>query len=183
MWLLALLSVAICSVWFIFFNGVFIAAWMVCYVLGYMIGVNEKGQYVDSRLLLVVIGLIAVIGNGIQIYCSYIAHISFWAFDYFCDFNHTFLGVFLVLLFKAIFDIISFSQKLKLVLNLADKYSYETYLVHQFFILGPFTLMALTPMVGLNIVLIVVCIVLSAWLLKKAVKYVEWLLPKPASLD
>ena len=173
MWLIAVISVAICSMWFVLFNGVFNGAWIACYVLGYMLGVNENEQYVESRLLLVVIGLIAVIGNGIQIYCSYIAHTSFWSYDYFCDYNHIFLGVFLFLLLKTMFDRILFSEKLKQVLNLADKYSYETYLVHQFYILGPFTLMALTPMVGLNIVMIIVCIVLSAWLLKKAEELVE----------
>ena len=44
----------------------------------------------------------------------------------------------------------------------SDKYSYDIYLVHQFAILGPFSLMSLTGNLGINLVLILIMIVLCA---------------------
>lgn len=52
-------------------------------------------------------------------------------------------------------------------LDISDKYSYETYLVHQFLILGPFTLMALISNLTLNIFITFIGIGVLAWLVKR----------------
>lgn len=160
------------------FGGVFSPfynpAWLSCYVIGYVLGISEDKKIVSKSLFLVLFGILAVMGNSVQIYCDYIRRFTFsgyinTAYKYFCDYNHVWLGILLFLLMKSIFDKIDFSKHSRIIrlLNITDKYSYETYLVHQFLILGPFSLMALTPILSLNIVIILIGIGILAWLLKK----------------
>ena len=44
----------------------------------------------------------------------------------------------------------------------SDKYSYDVYLVHQFVIFGPFSLMKCTGILAVNVVLVIVTIVACA---------------------
>ena len=90
------------------------------------------------------------------------------AYGYFKNYNHVLLGVFLFSIMKMVFERIDFWPRIKQFLNITDKFSYETYLVHQFLILGPFSLMTLTPYLGINILLILIGICILAWLLKQA---------------
>lgn len=60
---------------------------------------------------------------------------------------------------------------------LSDKYAYDIDLVHQFVILGPFSLMALTRYVGVNIVLILALIVLSAVMVHSVATFIRKRLP------
>ena len=62
---------------------------------------------------------------------------------------------------------ISWGEKSKVFLTFTDKYSYETYLVHQFFILGPMSLMGITGILPVNIVIIYGCIILASVILKR----------------
>ena len=55
---------------------------------------------------------------------------------------------------------------LHMVLDITDDYSYEGYLVHQFFILGPFSLMVLTKWRVINIFIILVSIIVCAFIVK-----------------
>jgi membrane-bound acyltransferase YfiQ involved in biofilm formation len=50
-------------------------------------------------------------------------------------------------------------MKLYGLLRFSDQYSYDIYLVHQFLILGPFTMMELTAFRWVNVTLILVCVV------------------------
>ena len=52
------------------------------------------------------------------------------------------------------------------VLRFSDKYSYDIYLVHQGFILGPLSLMSLTQNRMLNVIIICVCIIIAGIALK-----------------
>ena len=96
--------------------------------------------------------ILALIENGIQIIFDYVRQLGFSgsigkAYSYFCNYNHVCLGVFLFLLMKTVFDkmpIVNHSRTIGF-LNISDKYSYEAYLVHQFLILGPMSLMTITP--------------------------------------
>lgn len=181
-WILSIFSVAIVSVFFGLFDRFFNPAWMSCYVIGYFLGVNERKEDVSGTILIILFGFLSMIGNGIQICCDYVYNISFsgkieLAYNYFSNYNHVWLGVFVFLLLKMIFDRVEFSRNIKQFLNISDKYSYETYLVHQFFILGPFSLMSLTPYVGLNIFIIIICIGISAWILKQVETMVLKVIP------
>ena len=73
------------------------------------------------------------------------------------------LGVFLFLLGMILFRKVRFGRE---VLDISDQYSYEIYLVHQFFILGPMSLMTVTKLTFLNILIIYGCIITVAFALK-----------------
>ncbi len=123
--------------------------------------------------------LLMSVGNGIQIYCDYVSRNTFSGnveivYGYFKNYNHVWLGVFIFMVLRALLDHIGI-QKSEF-LDVSDKYSYEIYLVHQFLILGPFSLMMITPWVSVNIVIIFIGIVTAAWFLKKAEALVlKWL--------
>lgn len=174
--LFSLLALIAAAIFFSAFCSFFNPAWMCCYVLGYALGINEKNSYFGSKLLTVLTGAAAVLGNGIQIYCSYIAHIQFKGHTYFYNFNHVLLGVFLFLLLKLVFDSINL-EKLNGLLSVTDRYSYEAYLMHHFIILGPFSLMAVTAVLPLNILIVFIGICLLTWLLK-AVENIVMAVPK-----
>lgn len=150
-------------------------AWVSCYIIGYCIGENEKEKYVNTKLLLFIFFFLATIGNSIQIYIDYVKNMSFAGYKgiiytYFQDYNHVMLGVFLFLLMKLLFEKINFNKIDKQVLDICDEYSYEIYLVHQFLILGPFTIMAITDVPLFNVVIVLIGVILLALALNKSVK-------------
>lgn len=119
---------------------------------------------------------LAVICNAIQIIITYIARIKLhgdskvW-FQLFCDYSHTLLGIALFSVLRYILLCILEKRKLPIIVNfiveLSDKYSYEAYLVHQFFILGPMTMMQITNSMGVNILIILATTLLFAFFLKR----------------
>lgn len=160
-----LIAVEIVSLFFGAFDKFYNPAWISCYVIGYALGINEKQSWISNKVLALLFGVVAVIGNGTQIYCSYIAHKSFPGYQHFCDYNHVMLGVFLFLVMKFLFDRMTL-ERIEGFLSFTDKYSYEMYLVHHLIILGPFSLMSLTNVTALNIAIILVLTILLAWILK-----------------
>ena len=163
--------ILVVSISFGLYNSFFSPAWLCCYVIGFFLGANK--DYFRSRTLLVLFGILALLSNGVQIYIDYFTTFKFkgymeTAYKFFSDYSHTMLGVFLFLLIKITVDRIHWAKmkNLKKVLDLTDKYSYECYLVHQFVILGPCSLMAITKILPLNILLIVLVILLLTVTLK-----------------
>ena len=144
-------------------------AWICCYVIGYALGMNEKGKYISEKVLMVIAGIIAVAGNTVQIYCDYIVNIDFAGFGIIKNYNHVMLGVFIFLLFKAAFEKVNLNRIGKL-LKLSDAYSFEVYLVHQLLILGPFSLLALTEYSLFNILIMLLGVSILAFVLKKTDK-------------
>lgn len=118
---------------------------------------------------MIIVGIIAVAGNGMQIFCDYIANIDFTGFGIIKNYNHVMLGVFIFLLLKVIFEKVNLNRIEKL-LKLSDAYSFEVYLVHQLLILGPFSLLALTGYSSVNILIMLIGVFILALLLKKAEK-------------
>ena len=168
-WIFSIISVALTSALFGVHIQSFNPAWMTCYVIGYALGAN-KG-YCGKAVLISLFGSAAVVCNGIQMYVDYIARASFsgiWStvYSYYQNYSHVLLGVSLFLIMMTTFDKIRYSDKFVRILNVSDKYSYETYLVHQFFILGPFSLMALTPIMPINVLIIIGCIIIATYVLK-----------------
>ena len=165
------MTCVVTAISFFYFFTHYTAAWIVCYVIGYCIGINEKEGYVSSRKVAILFFIFAVIGNGIQIYCDYIGHVEIPEFLTrsilsFRNYNHVWLGISLFLGMKLIFDRLRVFDKQR-VLSVLDNYSYEVYLVHQLIILGPFTMMKITSRAWLNIVLILLSIALLAYFLKR----------------
>lgn len=168
-----ILIIFILSIFGGLYARIFNPAWLCCYAIGYLLGVNDKGKFIRIEKPMVFFSVLAVIGNGVQIYIDYVKQISFdgymeIAYQYFCNYNHTFLGVCLFLLMLRIFDNLYIENHPSIIsfLKITDNYSYETYLVHQFLIIGPFSLMTLTRWLPINIMIIFVVIIVLTWILK-----------------
>lgn len=92
-------------------------------------------------------------------------------------FKDAFLGIaiFVVLrcILKCMLERRTPSKIVGFIVKLSDKYSYEGYLVHRFFVLGPMTMMHLTNCTGVNILAILITTLLLGFWLKKCDKYYE----------
>lgn len=161
----SILSVFIVSIYVELFSDFFNSAWIACYVIGYSIGINEKNQILSLKTISFVSFFIMFIGNVMQIYLEYFAHISFRGSRLFYNYNHVFLGLFLFLILIQLFKSIN-NNKIMFLLNLSDIYSYEIYLVHQLVILGPFSLLGITKNILINLFLVCITILCLACLLK-----------------
>ncbi len=165
--LLSFFAVVITETFFSYFNS----AWIFCYILGFFLGnisINNKNKSYNKMSYFIIVG--AIISNTIQITIDYILKLEFNGlfsslYLRFCNFAHVALGVslfiFLKFLFYGIFKS-GYSNLIKKVSFVSDKYSYDVYLVHQFVILGPFSLMQITKITSINLTLILSIIAVSA---------------------
>lgn len=145
------------------YNSFFAFDRIFCYLFGYFAAVFLQ-EYKEKtyKPLVLILTAVAILLNGIRIYCVYIGNFHFTGFSFFADYAHAFLGIAIVL-FSLFFIKI---KKKKMILDLSDEYSFYIYLVHQLFILSPFTLMTATPYTILNWFITIIAIVVSAILLK-----------------
>lgn len=166
-----IIAVEIAAVFFYGFADFYSGAWIGCYIIGYALGINEKEPLVSKTAIMALFGALTSL-NLVQIYVDYYQTVSLSGsvrklYNLLCDYNHVWLGVFFFLVLKEIFDKFEFSKNLRRSLEITDKYSYETYLVHQFLVLGPFTLMALTSNLVVNIFIVLIGIGVLTWLVKR----------------
>lgn len=167
-----IVSIIIASITFGLFSSAsaLSPAWISCYIIGYVLGIASKNEIIKMRWFFSLFMILSLLGNGIQCYIDYYKRLEFSGiisilYGYFQNFNHVWLGVFLFLSLKLILD--KCKKKKNIILNITDKYSYEVYLVHQFLILGPFSLMKVTSIAVVNILIIISLIISFAWVLKK----------------
>ena len=175
---LAILTVIAFELFIPYFNS----AWIVCYLLGYVFGYQSNHKMiVEKKIFCCSLIMIAVCTNAAQVYLKYIARVGFGLryrsmFQLFCDYAHTFLGVAIFIILRKLFGVVVdkkvFSRFLGII-RISDKYSYEWYLVHQFFILGPMSLMNLTDYLLTNIAAIVLVVCFTSYILKITVNYIE----------
>ena len=163
-----LMSMAVAALFCMGFAEGYDQTCIVCYIIGYALGANSIGGYFKEGALRLFFALLALM-NAAQIYFDYIKHPVLSGgllsvYELWSRYNHVWLGVFLFLLLKKLFAGAGKGEKL---LNLLDAYSYETYLVHQFFILGPFSLPGAVSVTALAVPLTLVCIAFAAFVLKK----------------
>lgn len=152
---------------FSFFNS----AWIICYIIGFFLGkITERGNLKLYKATSCIIILLAFLSNSIQIAIDYLIRPEFsefkaLAYELFRSYAHVTLGISIFILMRSALSIITknkLSKPIVKMCDLSDKYSYDIYLVHLFFILGPFSLMALTPSLPINILLIIICIFVSS---------------------
>lgn len=152
-----------------FFDSYFEPDRVSCYILGFfladLLGDAFRKEYMLIKWSVVVM---AILMCGVEIllkYCSGILLLGWQdtAFRIFCRYSHMFLGVSLFLLLYRQFADTHYNY----VLRLSDKYSYSVYLVHQLFILSPLSLMAISNYRVMNWIVVVICILLSGFILKQ----------------
>ena len=164
-------SIVVAFVVFVLVFSYFRTDCIICYILGYCLGVNDTGKYIPYKFFVGLFSFFAIIGNGIQIYFviigeSIIPKELIELYSLFRIYNHVTLGIFLFIVLKFIFDKVMFRPSMRAFLDKTDAYSYEVYVVHQFVILGPFSLMRITNVLPLNIFIILLAVIALGVLLK-----------------
>ena len=149
------------------FRSYFTPPFIGCYLIGFFLS-DMKCRFGmrPMDILLPVMMTLAILSNTLDIYIKYVQGIEFEGihqimFSEYSHYAHLFLGV---ALFLAMFKLFS-ESKYTTLLILSDKCSYHIYIVHQLFILSPFTLMAVTPIPMVSIFLVLLAILLSGSML------------------
>lgn len=158
------------------FSSFFVGAWVNSYIIGFSISrVREWGRSFEKKIVLWVV-LFAVIANGMKIYMKYIhpkeySGIVASMLGVFSNYCHVLLGLMLFLLVVFHMRNSFFLSRIKKILAWSDAYSYDVYLMHHVFILGPFSLLKFNiPCITLIVVIISLA---SGALLKMLVNKIE----------
>ena len=155
------------TIYFGLFNKFFSPAWICCYTIGYVLGANDcKENLLKDHIIIIFILFLTIILNGIQIYYDYIKHSEFLGYSYFVQYAHVSLGIFIFLFMR---KCIKRHKKKNFdhIIRLSDTYSYEIYLIHGMLILGPYSLISLTPILAVNVVLIIGCTFILSYIAKQ----------------
>ena len=156
---------------FIVFFNFFNPAWINCYVIGFAMGfLEKKGCKLLFNKLVVLTVIVSVLMNIIQLYLDYFSTYKFEGvlqsvYSIYCNYAHVALGCGLFFGMRVMFTRLLSKGVHSGVIkacNISDKYSYNVYLVHQFLILGPLSLMKVSNFFILNFALIICLIVLFA---------------------
>ena len=172
--ILVLFGLCVFSVtyWFLF-NSFFRADRIICFIVGYFIGYIGKEKRTYKNIIFVA-SIIAVPMNLLRIAVNYIYKITFSGMDatvwnFFVYYAHAALGILLFLIMYLLFGDLKGST----LLDISDSYSYYVYLTHHIIILGPFSLLSLVPINGLNIVLVLVCTGLLTFGVKRISNHIK----------
>ncbi|MBQ5850623.1 MAG: acyltransferase, partial [Lachnospiraceae bacterium] len=141
----------------------FVPAWINCYIMGFILARVLCRSRIEQLVFILIVTILCFTLNGIKIYFTYIHELQFNANCALYQYAHSLLGVCLFVAFKKIFDRYQINP---IILKLSDNYSYEVYLLHQYFILGPFTLMVLTPYGFINVIIIALMVCVLAYVVK-----------------
>lgn len=142
------LAFAMLSIVIKLFVPYFNPAWIACFYLGHIWGKNEMKQRISHKLCKRVIYFGTVSLVSIQITISYILKLEMAEtvgalFNIVCDYGHVFLGVSIMLILLDTFRGRMIPYFIMKTIAFLDSISYEGYLVHQFFILGAFSLLTI----------------------------------------
>lgn len=134
-----------------------------CYMLGFFISVFVKKygfKVISISLALSIIP--CFMSNAVYIYLKYYKGIEMQGnYAHITSYSHMFLALFIVTFLMILLKNIKKCQ----TLEWSDNYSYEVYIVHQLFILSPFTLLTLTSNLSINILLTILVILYSGYIL------------------
>lgn len=173
--MMTLLCFILCRFYFYYFNPAMIS----CYIIGYALKRIEIEQSpIKENTFKIVFVIIGCVMNGIQVIHSYIMPLSivtifskYW--NVYCDYAHLMLGIGIFVVLHSLLYNIRYSGHLISVLKITDKYSYDIYLTNQFFILGPFSLMKLTPWIFVNVVIIGSIVALCAVIINQVSRWLK----------
>jgi peptidoglycan/LPS O-acetylase OafA/YrhL len=164
------------------FLNYFVSAWIICYIIGYFLGVvSNEGSVKLYKGISWCIVVAAALCNAVQIAITYVVKLKFvgipaWFYDRFCNYAHVALGIALFVVLKFLFSKVfekGYPKAIEKICTYSDKYSYDIYLVHQFAILGPLSMMSLTPVLGVNIALILTVTLVGAIVVNLISKFIK----------
>jgi peptidoglycan/LPS O-acetylase OafA/YrhL len=164
-----------------FFLANFVAPLILCYIICYYTAILIKlyGPNIVVKLLLIILP-ICLLSNSIEIYLKYVNHIELNGVllmiqNYFYVYTRVCLGITLFLLLYYIFGMINFSKLyiIKKMLTFSDKYSYDIYICHHFYILGPFGFMSLTKNNFINCIIVFIFILISGIILNRICQFIK----------
>lgn len=154
------------------YSSYFNPAWITCYIVGYFIA-YYFGKYRDKALknILIICAPLCMISCSLRVYFSYIFTGNLSAvFDklisVFIIYSRSLLGITLFLMMYVLLYNAEISKKIgkmKLI-NEFDTCSYSIYLVHQMFILSPFTCLTLTKSAPINCAIALMVIAVVAYI-------------------
>lgn len=169
-----LLAFILISVVVKLFVGYFNPAWVVCFYIGHILGKNSINSKINTIVCKALVYTVAICLVSIQIIVSYILKIEMTGhinsiYNIMCDYGHVFFGISIVLIFLDIFKHIRVPAFAWKPISFLDSISYEGYLVHQFFILGTFSLLNFIDLP----VIAVIAIFTVTFVLGSALKFVS----------
>lgn len=161
-----LIVFAVLSIVIKLFVRYFNPAWIACFYIGHILGKNEIKQKISPKIFKGMIYFGAIFLVSIQITISYILKLEITGiigtlYKIMCDYGHTFLGISIVLILFTLFRGRNIPNFIMKPISFLDAISYEGYLVHQFFILGTFSLLAIIKNPIIAVIIIFVAIILS----------------------
>ena len=140
---------------------------LICYIVGYIMAtINNKKH---RNIIIYIILPLAVISNFLKILLQYQIHnniiVRFLIYN-----SHILLGISIFIILYMILKNINkiLSEKSKKYIDIIDRSCYYIYITHHTLILGPISLISLTPIFLINLLIILICIIISVYLLKKA---------------
>ena len=160
----SLATMAVVLVLFSTFFSYFNSAWINCFIIGFILGFCEESAKSAFKTIYISILAAAVSMNTVRIAIDYLLQIKFdgvigMAYSLFKCYSHVALGCSIFLAIRSLLSRKMSGSNLpgiiKKPLDFSDRLSYDVYLVHQFIILGPMSLMALTKITALNVIVIV----------------------------
>lgn len=180
--LYCLIAFAALSIVVKLFVPYFNPAWIGCFYLGHIFGKNERKKIISIKLCKGLIYFEATCLVSIQIVTLYILNLELTEtistlFNIMCDYGHTFLGISIMLILLSIFRGRKIPHFIMKPIAFLDSISYDGYLVHQFFILGAFSLLAIIspPIIAVMaiFVLIIVCGTLTKLIANKVNRFIK----------
>ena len=142
--------------------------WIWIYVIGYFIGGYFKGEIKNN--IVKVLFFINILVLSIRIYFQYFYKLnSFLFLSIYIPISHSLLGIFLFcFLYNFFKNYYKDKETLSKKITYLDKYSYEIYIVHHIFILGPLSILNIKNKIFSTIIIMLITIIAS-YLLKRLV--------------
>lgn len=134
---------------------VFMASWVYLYAICYLYVHLKKAKIYNIGLLMLELLLIVLVASKNDVVTSYYHPLN--------RFFHDVSGVFIVIFGIRFLTLLKINSIPRLV-GLMDKYSFHVFIVHYFFIIGPFSLAHITSSIFVNILFIVVSTLVATYI-------------------
>lgn len=152
-------------------------AWINCYFIGMFLRNLNLICVNNYKKILFFIAVFGINLNLLQIFLQYRMNIDLYNIKnghYINEYGHVFLAVICFYLLKSLYRRLSKYFNLKKGLDISDKYSYDVYLTHHSYILGPYTMLNIS---GTDTVIkLILAILLSTYFVKLLSLKVQFLI-------